>query len=54
MTDMDKEIRKVQGFVGEHSFTVVLPKKYAIKMGISKGDYVTICEQDDALIIKKG
>lgn len=48
------EKRRIQGLVGDASFTVVLPKKYAIKLGISKGDYVTISEQDDALIIKKG
>lgn len=56
--EMEKESsfekRRIQGLVGDASFTVVLPKKYAIKLGISKGDYVTISEQDDALIIKKG
>ncbi len=48
------EKRRIQGLVGDASFTVVLPKKYAVRLGISKGDYVTISEQEDALIIKKG
>jgi bifunctional DNA-binding transcriptional regulator/antitoxin component of YhaV-PrlF toxin-antitoxin module len=47
------EKRRIQGLVGESSFTVVLPKKYAMKLGISKGDYVTISEYEDALIIRK-
>ena len=48
-----KEIRKVQGLVGEHSFTIVLPKKYANNMGLSKGDWVSITQDHDALIIRK-
>jgi phosphate uptake regulator len=50
----DYEKRRVQGLVGDASFTVVLPKKYAIKLGICKGDYVTISEDHDAIIIRKG
>jgi AbrB family looped-hinge helix DNA binding protein len=48
-----KEIRKVQGLVGEHSFTIVLPKKYALKLGIEKGDYVAITEDDGTIIVRK-
>lgn len=47
------EKRRVQGLVGDASFTIVLPKKYALKLGISKGDYVTIIEEHNAIIIKK-
>jgi phosphate uptake regulator len=49
----NSEKRRIQGLVGDSSFTVVLPKRYATKLGISKGDYVTISEEHDALIIKK-
>ncbi len=49
----EREIRKIQGLVGEHSFTVVLPKKYATRIGICKGDFVTITEEQGAIIIRK-
>jgi bifunctional DNA-binding transcriptional regulator/antitoxin component of YhaV-PrlF toxin-antitoxin module len=49
----DKEIRKVRGLVGEHSFTIVLPKKYAHKLSIGKGDFVTITEEEGAIIVRK-
>jgi hypothetical protein len=38
----DIEYRKVQGLVGEQSFSVVLPKSYAIHLGIGKGDFVKV------------
>jgi len=53
INNVQKEIRKIQGLVGEHSFTVVLPKKYATNIGISKGDYVVITEERDAIVIRK-
>ena len=31
------EYRKVQGLVGESSFSIVLPKSFAIALGIGKG-----------------
>jgi antitoxin component of MazEF toxin-antitoxin module len=51
--NVEKEIRRIQGLVGEYSFTVVLPKKYATNIGISKGDYVEITENQDAIVIRK-
>ena len=36
------EYRKIQGLVGEHSLSFVLPKKYATDLGIVKGDYVKV------------
>jgi hypothetical protein len=29
------EYRKVQGLVGEQSFSIVLPKQYAVNLGIA-------------------
>ena len=37
----EKEYRKIQGLVGESSFSVVLPKSYAVDLGIGKGDFVS-------------
>ena len=38
----DCQYRKVQGIMGEHSFSVVLPKLYATNLGIGKGDFVKV------------
>ena len=40
------EFRKVQGLVGEQSFSVVLPKSYAIHLGIGKGDFVKVSQEE--------
>ena len=40
------EYRKVQGLVGEQSFSVVLPKSYAIHLGIGKGDFVKVSQEE--------
>ena len=53
MSQVEKEHRKVQGLVGEHSFTIVLPKKYANNMKLGKGDWVTITEEAGAIVIRK-
>jgi AbrB family looped-hinge helix DNA binding protein len=47
------EYRKVQGIVGEQSFSVVLPKKYAIDLGIGKGDFVKVSQEDGKIILEK-
>jgi hypothetical protein len=49
----DIEYRKVQGIVGQQSFSIVLPKSYAINLGIGKGDFVKVRLQNDCIIIKK-
>ena len=45
--------RKVQGIVGEYSFSIVLPKSFANELGISKGDYVKVSQDDGKIIIEK-
>ena len=47
------EYRKVQGLVGEQSFSVVLPKQYAIDLGIGKGDFVKVRLENRSIIIEK-
>jgi Antidote-toxin recognition MazE, bacterial antitoxin len=47
------EYRKVQGIVGEQSFSVVLPKKYALDLGIAKGDFVKVRQDEGKIIIEK-
>ena len=42
MDNLEYSYRKVQGIVGENSFSIVLPKHYAINLGIGKGDYVKV------------
>jgi bifunctional DNA-binding transcriptional regulator/antitoxin component of YhaV-PrlF toxin-antitoxin module len=47
------EFTKVRGFVGELSFSVVLPKSYAIHLGIGKGDFVKVRQEENKIIIEK-
>jgi hypothetical protein len=43
----------VQGLVGEQSFSIILPKQYAINLGIGKGDFVKVMQLDNKIIIEK-
>ncbi len=47
------EYRKVQGLVGEQSFSIVLPKSYAINLGISKGDFLRVYQDENKVILEK-
>jgi hypothetical protein len=47
------EVRKVQGLVGEQSFSIVLPRQYATKLQIGKGDYVKVTQQNKRIIVEK-
>lgn len=47
------EYRKIQAIVGEHSLFCVLPRAYAINLGIQKGDFVKVYQIDDRIIIEK-
>jgi len=49
----DIEYRKAQGLVGDQSFSIVLPKSYAIQLGIGKGDFVKVIQEEDRIIIEK-
>lgn len=47
------EIRTVQALTGERSLTLVLPKQYAIGLGLKKGDFVKVRLQNDSIVIMK-
>jgi AbrB family looped-hinge helix DNA binding protein len=47
------EFRKVQGIVGESSFSVVLPKQIATEAGIRKGDYVEFFIEGNRIVLQK-
>jgi hypothetical protein len=47
------EYRKVQGLVGEQSFSIVLPKTYAVNLGIQKGNFVKVFQDKKKIIIEK-
>lgn len=49
----DIEYRKIQGLVGERSFSVVLPKQFATDLGIGKGDHVKVHQEGGKIIIEK-
>jgi anaerobic selenocysteine-containing dehydrogenase len=52
-TTKSTEYRRIQGIVGEQSFSVVLPKKYAIDLGIGKGDFVRVHQEEGRIVIEK-
>ena len=47
------EYRKIQGLVGEQSFSVILPKQYAMNLRIGKGDFVKVHQEDQKIVIEK-
>lgn len=47
------EIRRVQALQGERSLTLVLPKQFAIELGIAKGDFLKCRVDGNQLIIEK-
>ena len=49
----NKEYRKVQGLVGESSFSIVLPKSFAIALGIGKGDLVKVYTDNNRIVLEK-
>jgi hypothetical protein len=53
MSETNIEIRKVQALTGERSFTIVLPKAYAIELGIEKGHFLKCHIEDQKLVLEK-
>ena len=49
----DIEYRKVQGLIGETSFSIILPKEYALNLGIGKGDFVKVRREEQRIVIEK-
>jgi hypothetical protein len=47
------EYRKIQGLIGESSFSIILPKKYAIDIGLEKGGFVKVMQEGQKIIIEK-
>lgn len=52
-SEPDFEIRKVQGLIGESSFSLILPKIYANKLLIGKGDFVKVKLEGKKITIEK-
>jgi hypothetical protein len=48
-----KELRKVQGILGETSFSVILPKQIATEAGIEKGDYLEFFRDGNRIVLQK-
>jgi len=49
----NKQYRKIQGILGDQSFSVVLPKAYAQTLGITKGEYVTVVLEGERIVIQR-
>ena len=52
-TNNYNEYRKVQGLMGESSFSIVLPKSFANALGIGKGDFVKVYTDERKIIVEK-
>lgn len=52
-SSQEKEIRRVQALTGDRSFTFVLPKNFAIELGIGKGDFLKCYVENNKLIVEK-
>jgi len=46
-------LRKVQAYHGERSLTIVLPRIFAVDLGIGKGDYLKVKIDGRRLILEK-
>jgi AbrB family looped-hinge helix DNA binding protein len=42
-----------RSIIGDVSFSVCLPKQYATGLGLQKGDYVKVTQEDGKIIIEK-
>jgi AbrB family looped-hinge helix DNA binding protein len=49
----NNEYRKVQGLIGESSFSIVLPKAFAARLNIKKGDFVKVTQDGDRIIVER-
>jgi len=46
-------LRKVQAYHGERSMTIVLPREFAVNLGITKGDYLKVRMENNRLVLEK-
>ena len=44
---------RTAGLVGSTSFSIVLPKQYAIELGVGKGDFVKVSREQNRIVIEK-
>jgi formylmethanofuran dehydrogenase subunit D len=47
------EVRKIQAIHGETTFVLVIPKEFAERLQITKGDYVKCTIADGSLVVRK-
>ena|SRR5215208_6756897 len=47
------EYRKIQTILGDVSFSLVLPKQYAMDLGLRKGEFVKVHQEANKIIIEK-
>ena len=48
-----QKYRKIRAIHGETTFVLVIPKDFAERLRIGKGDYVKCTIVDDSLVVKK-
>lgn len=45
--------RRVQGLIGQASYSVVLPKEYAENLGIVKGTFVRVHQEGTKIVMER-
>jgi antitoxin component of MazEF toxin-antitoxin module len=50
--NVEYEYRTI-GIIGNSSFCIVLPKKFAINLGVGKGNFVKVRQQENKIIVEK-
>ena len=52
-SEYEYEYRKIQPIVGGISFSVILPKSYAMNLGLGKGDFVKVRQDGQRIVMEK-
>jgi hypothetical protein len=52
-TEKAVKIHRIQAIHGERTFVLVIPKDFAERLKITKGDYVKCTIVDDSLVVSK-
>jgi hypothetical protein len=47
------EVRKVQALTGDRSFILVLPKQFALELGVGRGDFMKCRVDNGRLVVER-
>lgn len=47
------QYRKIQGIMGDVSFSLVLPKEFALHLGLRRGGFVKVYQDQNRIVVEK-